>query len=574
MSNKEIANFLYQIAEMLEIIGDSRFRVVAYEKAAHVIENLGKDVTDIYQAKGLSGLTEISGIGQSIAEKIIEKITLGKSKYYQELAKKVPRQELNLIKIPGIGPKTAQKLYQAFKIKNLTDLEKIARLGKISRLSGFDVITEKNILENIKRLKKREKRLLISFAEPIAEECLNTLKKSLFVNKCDAVGSLRRMKETIGDIDLVVASQKPQQVINFFIKQPFVKKIKAKGLTKVSIFHKAGVSIDLEILPSENYGSLLQHLTGSKDHNVHLRKYANSKGLSLSEYGIKVSKTRKIEHFSNEKDFYQRLELQYIPPELREDRGEIEKAQTGKLPNLIKLSNIKGDLHLHTDWSEGDVTIEEMIRACILKGYEYIAITDHTKGLGIASGMDEKTILKQVKTIRNLNKKFKKIKIFCGVEVNIKADGSLDISDEVLARLDLVLASVHSSFRQSEAVMTSRIIKAINNPFVRIIGHPSGRLLKKRESYDVDWEQIFKESAKNKVALEINSFPERLDLKDTLVQKAKSKGIKFSINTDAHSPYHLDKIRYGVSVARRGWAEKKDIINAWSKDKLINWLKK
>lgn len=574
MTNSEIADFLYELAKMLEIVGETRFRIVAYEQAAHIIENLPEELVDIYKNKAVTSLTDIKGIGQSIAEKIAEIITTGKSKYYQELSKKVPPAELNLIKIPGIGPKTAQKLYTQFKIKNIKDLEKIALKGKIRKLSGFDTTAEENILANIKRLKKREKRLLISFAEPIAEECLAVLKKCCFVEKCEMVGSLRRMKETIGDIDLVASSEKPNSVINYFIKQSFVKKIKTQGTAKISIIHQKGIAIDLEILPPKQYGSLLQHLTGSKEHNIHLRKFANDKGLSLSEYGIRTLKTSKTAYFKDEKSFYKKLGLTYIPPELREDQGEIEAASKNKLPKLITLKNIKGDLHLHTQWSEGSSTIEEMAHAGLSNGYSYIAITDHTYGLGIANGMDEMTILKQADLIKKVNKKLKRIKIFSGVEVNIKADGSLDIADEILSKLDIVIASVHSSFHQSEEKMTERIIKAINNPNVKIIGHPSGRILKKRPSYDVEWEIIFKEAAKNNIALEINSLPDRLDLKDTLVHEAKKHEIKFAINTDSHDMAYLTQIKYGVAVARRGWLEKHDIINTYSLENLISWLKK
>ncbi len=574
MTNSEIANFLYELAEMLEIVGETRFRIVAYEQAAHIIENLPEELVDIYKDKGITGLTGIKGIGQSIAEKIAEIITRGKSKYYQELSKKVPPAELNLIKIPGIGPKTAKKLYSKFKIKNIKDLEKLALKGKIRKLSGFDITTEKNILINIKRLKKREKRLLISFAEPIAENCLAVLKKCSFIEKCEMVGSLRRMKETIGDIDLVASSEKPNAVINYFIRQSFVKKIKSQGTAKISIIHQKGVAIDLEILLPEQYGSLLQHLTGSKEHNIHLRKFANDKGLSLSEYGIKTLKTDKTEYFRNEENFYKKLGLAYIPPELREDQGEIEAASKNKLPKLISLKNIKGDLHLHTQWSEGSSTIEEVARAGLSNGYSYIAITDHTYGLGIANGMDEVRILKQIELIKKINKKLKRIKILSGVEVNIKANGSLDIADEVLSKLDIVVASVHSSFNQSEEKMTDRIVQAINNPYVKIIGHPSGRILKKRPSYDLEWEIIFREAAKNNTALEINSLPDRLDLKDTLVHEAKNHGLKFAINTDSHDIIQLNQIKYGVAVARRGWLEKKDVINTYSLENLINWLKK
>jgi len=572
LTNNKIARILYEIAEMLEILGESRFRIVAYQKAAQIIENLADDVIDIYVQKGEEGLIKIKGIGKSIADKIVELIKTGKINYYQDLIKKVPSSELNLMKIPGIGPKTASKLYHYFKIKNLNELEKLARRGEIRKLPGFNILSEKNILENIRRLKKREKRLLISFAEPIAYECLNSLKKCKYVKKVDIVGSLRRMKETIGDIDLVASSSKPSLVINYFINLPFVKKVENHGKTKASIIHQKDVAVDLEILPPDSYGSLLQHLTGSREHNIHLRKLANDKGLSLSEYGITYLKNNRLEKIRDEKIIYQKLGLSYIVPELREDWGEIEAAMKNNLPHLISLKDIKGDLHIHTNWSEGTEDITSMVNYCLKKGYSYLAITDHTKGLGIASGMDEKKILNQIREIEKIRQKITQIEIFTGAEVNIKADGSLDIDNDILSRLDIVIASIHSSFYQSEEKMTQRLIKAIKNPFVKIIGHPSGRLIKKRDSYEVDWPLVFQEAYKNNVALEINSFPERLDLRDFLVKEAKSYGVKFAINTDAHRSEHLQQIRYGVAVARRGWLEKKDVINTWSTNKLKRWL--
>ncbi len=411
--------------------------------------------------------------------------------------------------------------------------------------------------------------------EPIAREILEYLKSNPKVFRADTVGSLRRFKETIGDIDIVVSSKNPQDIINYFMKFPKIKKIVNKGDTKISILHqKEGVRVDLEILKPNCYGSLLQHLTGSREHNIHLRKYANSMGLSLSEYGITNLKTKKIEFFTTEEDFYKKLKLSYIEPELREDRGEIEAAQKEKLPYLIKEKDIKGDFHTHTNWSEGRMTIEEVIEYALSKGYQYIAICDHSSGLGITKGLNEEKLLAQISKIKELNKKFgDKIRIFSGVEVNIKTSGELDVRDEILEKLDIVVGSVHSSLNQNEKMMTKRLLSAIYNPNIDILGHPSGRILRKREECKIEWSEIFKAAAYTKTILEINCHPERLDLKDDLIYKARDWGIKFAINSDAHLLEQLNQIKYGVGISRRGWLEKKDVINTLPLNKLIEWFK-
>jgi DNA polymerase (family X) len=573
MTNSEIATILYDIAEMLEIKGESQFRIVAYKQAARSVEYLAEDVEDIYKEKGEIGLKEIEGIGKSIAAKIIELLKTNKCQYCQDLLQEIPYGELILTRIPGIGPKTAQKLYKAFKPQNIDDLLKVAQTQKIRKLPGFDQKTEENILININRLKKRKHRFLISFAKPIANEALGLLRECPYVEKCEEGGSLRRMKETIGDIDIVVASREPREVINYFTKLPLVLRVEDKGKTKASVIHLKQVKIDLEILKPDSFGSLLQHLTGSKEHNIHLRKLANEVGLSLSEYGITNLKTKHLEKFKTEKDFYKRLKLSYIEPELREDTGEIEKARIGKLPYLIKQKDIKGDLHMHTFWSDGRLSILEMASACRDLGYHYLAITDHSAGLGVVGGLTSQKVLSQIKKIKQINKKLEDIEVLSGIEANIKANGVLDLPDKILDKLDVVIASVHSSFNQSEEKMTKRILKAIENPCVDIIAHPSGRLLGKREECQIEWIEIFKKAAANGTALEINSFPDRLDLKDVLIKKAQGYGVKFVISTDAHNLKHLAQMKYGVAMARRGWLEKKDVINTCEFKKVKHWLK-
>jgi len=574
MTNLEIAKILSNISTILEIKGESKFRVIAYERAADVIANLTKDIEDIYHEGGIKALEEVPGVGVSIAEKIEELLKTGKSKYYQELTKDFPAKMLILTEVPGIGPKTASILYKKLHIDSVVKLEQAAKTGKIHKLPHFKEQAEKNILRGIEQFKVRTKerdRMVLTTAGPIAESILLYLKKNKAIKKCDAVGSLRRMKETIGDIDIIIATPKPKEVITYFAKAPFVKNILAKGDTKISITHEKGIRIDLEILPEQDYGSLLQHFTGSKEHNVHLRTWAVEHKLKLSEYGIE--KKGKLYHFADEKKFYEFLGMQYIEPELREDRGEIETALEHKIPRIIGYNDILGDLHCHTNKSDGSNTIAELAQKALSKKYKYLGISDHTVGLGVASGLSDREILKHKAEIQKANKKFRNIKLLAGAEINVTASGKLDLSLGTIKKLDYSIGSVHSAFNQDEATMTKRILQAIKSG-ITILGHPSGRLLGHRQGYDVEWSEIFKACAKYKVALEINSFPERLDLKDTLIKDALTFGCKFVINSDAHALEHLDLIKYGIATARRGWATKADVINSWELDKLLKWLKK
>lgn len=572
MTNQEIAQFLYNIAAMLEITGEGKFRVMAYEKAAHSIEHLPEDVYDIWQQ---GKLEEIEGVGASIAEKIADLLKNGKSKYYENLKKKVPEEEIALTEIPGVGPKIAKMLFEKYKIKGVKELEKAAKSGRIEKIPHFGLTSERNILRGIELLKKKKiekERVLLNIAEPIARDLIARLKIFPGVEKCDAVGSLRRMKETIGDVDLIAAAKKPREVIEFFVKQPVFKRILSSGETKASLIHKHNVRVDLEILPISDYGSLLQHFTGSKEHNIRLRTWAQEKGLKISEYGV-VGKG-KTYHFDNEKKLYEFLGMQYIPPELREDTGEIDAALARKLPKLVELKDIKGDLHVHTEESDGSERPEELAKRAMELGYEYLDISDHTKGLGVARGLDEKRLMKQIERIKKINKQFRNFRLFNGAEVNITAAGDLDIDHTTLSKLDIVIGSVHSSFNQTKDVMTKRIIKVLNHPEIDILGHPSGRIIGEREAYQADWQEIFRVAARNKVAMEVNSFPDRLDLKDVLIREAIKFGVKIVIDTDAHQLDHLDLMRYGVSQARRGWARKSDVVNTLGLKDFEGWIKR
>lgn len=570
MTNIEIGKILYQIAKILELGNErDRFRIVAYERAAQTIENYAQDLSEIYRKGGIEALNEVPGIGESIAEKIEELIKTGKLKYLEKIKKNVPVSEVEFLQIPGVGPKMAIKIAKDLKARDIKDLKKKIKSGQAAKV--FKEKTAANILRGIGILERMTGRMLLTEALPIAENMVARLKEMPEVEQAHYVGSLRRLKETIGDIDIVAATTKPKEVIEKFTKLTGVSQVISKGEAKSTVY-SGGAQIDLEIVPAAEYGSLLQHFTGSKEHNVALRTYAQTIGMSVSEHGVKFK--NKQHKFSSEKDLYRFLKMDYIVPELREDRGEIEAARAHRLPKLVELEDIRGDLHVHSNWSDGNMTIDEIARAGQDLGYEYIVISDHTVGLGVAHGLDEKALGKRQKEIDKVQRKHPKIKILSSVEVNIKADGDLDIRDWMLESLDIVTASVHTSFYQDKATMTQRLVKAIAHPHVDIIGHPSGRIIGQREPYVVDWPTVFRQCAKHQTALEISSFPNRLDLRDTLCQEAKQYGVKFAINTDTHQAHHFNLIRFGVAVARRGWLEKDDIINTLFAESLSKWARR
>lgn len=573
MTNVEIGKILYQIAKILELGNEKdRFRVIAYEKASQVIENYSEDLNEVYKKGGVKALNDIPGIGESIAEKIEELLKTGKLKYLEEIKKNIPVSEVEFLQIPGVGPKMAVKIAKELKAKNIEDLEK-----KLKKGEGREIFKEKtaqNILRGIEILRRMTGRMLITDAMPIVEKTVEYLKNETKVEKINFVGSLRRMKETIGDIDIVVGASSPEKIIDKFTLMPGIINVLAKGPNKAMVIYEPNAHIDLEVVSEKEYGSLLQHLTGSKEHNVALRAYALTINRSVSEHGLKILKNGKVKSriaCADEECVYRNLKMDWIPPELRENRGEIEAARKHALPNLVEQKDIRGDLHVHSNWSDGQQSISEIARAAEKLGYEYIVVSDHTVGLGIAHGLDEKALEKRQKEIEMVQKAHPKVRVLSSVEVNIKANGDLDISDWMLEKLDLVTASVHTSFYQDKVTMTKRLLGAIAHPHVDIIGHPSGRIIGQREPYEVDWPAVFRSCAKHKTALEISAFPNRLDLKDTLCHQAKEYGVKFAINTDAHQAQHLNLIRFGVAVARRGWLEKDDIINTLDINALLTW---
>ena len=567
-----------EIADFLEM-DDVSFRPYAYRKAASVIYSLEKDVEEIYREKGIKGLEDISGVGKSIAQLIEEYIKKGKIKYYQQIKKKIPVDIKNLLRVEGIGPKTIKVLYQELQIKNLNDLKKAALNHKIAVLFNFDEKTEKNILEGIKFLEKSKGRIFLGEALPLAEEIEKKIKKINGVKEISTAGSLRRRKETVGDIDFLIVSEKPEKIADFLNSFPGKEKIIGEGKTKISIRMKDGFDIDFRIVPLESYGSALQYFTGSKEHNILLRKEAIKKGLKINEYGI-FRKNKKIGG-KNEEEIYHLVGMSWIPPEIREGGDEIKKSfmefqkKSNGLPELVELKNIKGDLHCHSTWSGGENTIHEMAQEAIKMGYKYIGIADHTQYLRIENGLDEKRLSQQRKEINELNSKLEtpvdvktlagrqksKFKILQGCEANILKDGSLDIKDSAFKKLDFVIAGIHSHFKMNEKEMTERMIKAMKNPLVNIISHPTGRILGKREEYKIDFNKILRVAKETDTVLEINAHPQRLDLKDLNIRRVKESGVKMIINTDAHHKSQMKFMELGVSQARRGWAEKKDILN-------------
>ncbi len=574
MKNQEIAQIFYEIASFLEMEGVA-FKPYAYEKVALALEGLEEDVEGIYKRDGLKGLEKITGVGKSIAERIEEYLKTGKIKYYEELKKKTPVNIGELTAVEGLGPKKVKVLYQKLGIRNLKDLEKAAKEHKIAPLFGFGEKTEKNILEGIAFLKRSKGRFLLGEILPTAKEVYEKLKSLKEVETISPAGSVRRMKETIGDVDFLVTSKNPQIVMDFFVSLPGVIKIWGKGTTKASVRMKEGFDMDIRVVPKRSYGSAIQYFTGSKEHNIATRKIAQDLGLKLSEYGL--FRGPKMIAGKTEGGVYEALGMKWIPPELRENQGEIEAALEDKLPKLIDYKDIKGDLHCHSKWNGGANSIEELVKMAQEMGYQYLGISDHTKFLRIEHGLNERQLLFQRKEIEKLNTRYKiqdtKFRILQGCEANILNDGSIDIKDEALKKLDFVIAGVHSNFKMPKEKMTERIINVMKNPNVDIISHPTGRIIKRRDEYQIDFDKILRVAKETGTILEINSFPERLDLNDQNIRRAKEAGVKMVINTDSHQKDQLRFIEFGIAQARRGWAEKEDIINTQPLEKLLKFFK-
>jgi len=574
MKNKEIAKLLYQIAELLSLTEENPFRIRAYERAAQSIESIPTPIEEIAEKDELE---EVPGIGESVAEKIKEYLKTGRIKYLDDLKKKFPEGLLEIMEVPGMGPKKAKYLFDKLKISDLDSLKKAAEEGKLRNLPGFGEKTEKNILQGIELKASSKERILLFDAINIADEIVSELKKLKEVKQISPAGSLRRKKETIGDIDILctVSEGKEKLVVERFTKLPRVKKILACGDTKGSVITEEGIQVDLRVVPQDCYGSALQYFTGSKEHNIALRELANKKGLTISEYGIfKIKDKTKPVAGKTEEEIYDLLGLQYIPPEIRENRGEIEVAKKHALPELVELKDIKGDVHVHSKYSDGANSIDEIAEEAEKLGYEWIIICDHSQSVKIAGGVQIKDLYKKIDEIHNFNSKNRKVKVLCGQEVDILSDGKLDYPEDVLKELDFVIVAIHSGFKQSEQQMTERIIKAFQNKYVHLFAHPTGRLLGKREPYSVNLEKVLEEAKKCNVFMEINAYPERLELQDFYCKKAKELGLKMAIGTDSHNINQLGFISLGVDVARRGWLEKDDLINCLSYGDLVKLLKR
>ena len=567
MKNLLVAKILNDIADILEM-QNVEFKPRAYRKAARTVESLSKPIEEVYEERKLK---ELSGVGESIAAKIGEIIETGKSQNLEDLKRQMPADIEALTSIEGMGPKSVKRLYEKLKIKTLDDLARAAEQHEIREITGFGPKTEKNILEHLELAKRGTERILLGFALPIAEEIKERLEKEDSVSQVEVTGSLRRMKETIGDIDILVSSTKPEKTADFFVAMDDVREVLGKGVTKCSVILKSNIRVDLRIVEAKSFGSALMYFTGSKDHNIKLRKITMSKSYKLNEYGL-FEKDKQIAG-ETEKEVYRKLEMDWIPPELRENRDEIEAAQKHILPELIGYDAIKGDLQLHTKWTDGENTIEEMAEAAKALGYSYIGITDHYSKMVIAGGLNEQQIRKEIQEIEKINEKIEGIEILKGAEVDIDADGNLQAKESVLKDLDVVVASVHSNFNQTKQKMTERLIKAIESGYVTILGHPTGRKIRTKKSFPIDMDELFEASKRTGTFLEINAFPERLDLDDFHARAAKEAGCKLVIDTDAHNKEHFRYMRLGIAVARRGWVEENDVVNALPLKDLLKLLK-
>jgi len=565
--NKEIANLFYRIADALEIKGESGFKVVAYQKAARVLEDLTTDVSDLV-AQGK--LSEIPGIGKGMAEKIEEYLQTGKMTRYEEVMKEVPEGLLQLLEIPGLGGRTIHQMHKELNVNNLEDLKRVIEDGSLEKLYGMGKKKVENIKKGIELFEHAQERMPIYEAMTIAEEVIEYLKKLEGLSHVSTAGSLRRMRETIGDIDILATGRDGQKIIKHFVAFPKTIRVLAEGDTKGSILIQTELGerqVDLRIVEEDSYGAALQYFTGSKAHNIKLRGLAKDKGLKISEYGV-FRGEEKIAGRSEE-EVYGVFGLPVFPPEMREDRGEIELALEGKLPVIVEPADIKGDLHVHSNWSDGVLSLEEVAEYGKKLGYSYIAICDHSQAARYAHGLSPDRLAEEIKEIDKLNARLKGFKLLKGIEVDILGDGTIDCPEELLKKLDIVVASIHSGFKKN---VTERIVSALKHPLVNIIGHPTGRLISGREGYDVDVDKIIEAAAEYKKVLELNAYYDRLDLDEFNLKKAKEKGVRISIGTDTHYAHGFGMMRYGLGIARRAWLTRKDVINTLPVNKLLSLL--
>lgn len=580
MDNREIANILRETADLMEIAGEDSFRIRSYRRAADAVDSASQQLGEI--AEDRKKLLEIPGIGKGMADHIQELVRTGRLELREDLLKKYRPGMLDLLKISGLGPKTIALIWEVYQAGTPDEVEKLAREGKIQLLPRMGAKAEEKILKGIEAWRHLSGRFHVDEAAELAETITQALSSVHGVEQVTIAGSFRRGRETVGDLDVLVTGvgfpAKGGAVIQKFLKLPRVTQVLAQGENKVSIQMHGGMQVDLRVLPPESYGSALQYFTGNKQHNVTLRQRAQRMGYKLNEYGLFREADGSMAAGKTEEEVYRALGLDWIPPELREDRGEIEAAEKHHLPQLVTTADIRGDVHMHTTESDGRCSIAEMAEAAFQRGYGYIAITDHSQALAMANGLDEKRALQHIARIRAAERHFRDehdaphFRIFAGIEVDILADGRLDLDDEVLAQLDVVIGSVHSRFDQSVEQTTDRLLRAVNNPHLHVLGHPTGRLLLRREPYRYDLDRVLDECKHRKVAAEINASPERLDFDDLHARRCKDRGIPLVINTDAHHTKHLEFIRFGVEIARRAWLEEKDVLNTHEAGEFLRLL--
>jgi DNA polymerase (family X) len=569
MKNGEIAALFNRIADFLEIKGDNPFRVRAYRRAAQTMEGLTEDIAVVAER---GGLLEIPGIGKDLAAKIQEYLRRGGVEYLEELQREIPVGVVELMGVHGVGPKTARLLYEQAGVDSVDALEELARAHKLVGFPGIQAKTEENILKGIAVWRSGRERMPLGAALPLAEAILEALQALKATERIALAGSVRRMRETVKDIDVLVTSKTPARVMEVFVGLPNVAEVLAHGETKSSVRLREGIQADLRVVEPDCFGAALQYFTGSKQHNIRVRELAQRQKLKVNEYGVFDEERDRRVAGATEEEVYRAVGLPFIPPEIREDGGEIEAAMEGRLPALVGLDDIRGDLQLHTTWSDGAHSLAELAAGVRAKGYRYMAVTDHSKSATVAGGMDETRVLRMIAEVRALNARLKGFLVLAGCEVDIRADGSLDFPDEILSQLDLVQVSVHSRFKMSRDEMTTRIVRAVRHPLVHILGHPTGRLIGERAAYEVDIEAVLQAARIGGVAVEINASPSRLDLNDLHARRAKDLGIPIAISTDAHAIPQLDYMRYGVAVARRAWLTPADVLNTRPARGLAAWL--
>ncbi|MCU0860763.1 MAG: DNA polymerase/3'-5' exonuclease PolX [Methanomassiliicoccales archaeon] len=568
MRNSEVASALYEVADLLELKGVA-FKPNAYRKAARSIEEMKLELSDFRKT---SNLRDIPGVGEAIAKKVEELLDTGRLRYLDELKEELPAGLLQLMDVPDIGPKTAMHLYKELRVTNLDELRAAAASHQIRDLKGFGPKSEERILQGIALLERRSGRMLLGQAYPIAEAIRAYLAGRAALELISVGGSLRRMKETIGDIDLLAGSDDPGAVMDVFASYPRAEELLERGPTKAVLRLKDGTQVDLRVVAVKQYGAALQYFTGNKEHNVVLRSMASERGMKLNEYGLFKKDTGEVVASEREEDIYEALGLRIMPPEMRENRGEIEASRRGKLPRLVEMADIRGDFHAHTLASDGSATIEEMAYAAKGKGYEYLGITDHSQSLKVANGLTVDRLRGNMDIARHISERVEGVQVLIGAEVEVLGDGKLDYPDDVLEELDYVIGAVHTKFSMGEREMTERLLTALSNERLTILAHPTGRVLEQREPYAFDMDRVMRAAKDNEVCLELNAFPERLDLSDVNCRRAKEGGVRVAIGTDSHSVAQLDYMLYGVATARRGWLEKRDVLNCLPLPDLVDFL--